>query len=59
MNFRVFCYNVWLAHQDEILAWEKKPPCYSAAEYFKKYKWTLREMYRKYDKNPNSLETFR
>ena len=56
MDFRSFCYNMWMAHKDELIEWEKRLPEYDSSEYFKRYKWMLKSMYRQTDGNLDFLE---
>ena len=46
MQFRQWCYNMWLDHCDEVMAWTGQNVKYLSAEYFGKYKWWLRREHR-------------
>jgi uncharacterized protein CbrC (UPF0167 family) len=47
MTFRFWLQEKWYQHCDEIRNWTGKDPGYVSAEYFQKYKWWLRSLYRK------------
>ena len=44
--FRVFVTEKWMQHKDELLEWERRQPDYTSRDYFRKYRWQLRKMYR-------------
>ena len=46
MTFDAWLRFMWEQHCEEVEAWEGRPPCYSAREYFNKYKWWLKREYR-------------
>lgn len=46
MGFKQFCYDMWLAHKDEVFEWEKRLPDYNCQEYFARYKWMLKKMFK-------------
>ena len=45
-QFRHWLRNQWLDHVDEVTEWTGRSPTYTAADYFGKYKWWLRTVYR-------------
>ena len=45
-TFRVWCYEKWLEHCDEVGAWTKQNVRYLSQEYFGKYKWWLKREFR-------------
>jgi hypothetical protein len=47
MEFRHWLQQKWFEHCEEVETWEKRPPCYGAKEYFKKYRWWLRREFRR------------
>ncbi len=47
MKFRQWCYNMWLDHCDEVMAWSGQNVKYLSAEYFGKYKWWLKREYKR------------
>ena len=46
MKFARWLQEMWAEHCDEVEAWEHTAPCYTARDYFNKYKWWLRREYR-------------
>jgi hypothetical protein len=46
-HFRRWLQEMWYEHCDEILLWSHSKVQYPSSEYFRKYKWWLRAMYRK------------
>lgn len=47
MNFRRYVQEMWIVHREELEYWEKRVPDYDAKEYFKRFRWWLRDQYRK------------
>ena len=51
-TFRHFCYEKWMEHKDEILAWTGRPLTeYGSDYYFRKHRWLLKTMYKQEQKN--------
>ncbi len=46
MNFKSWCQEMWYNHIDEMVSVTGKPPCYTAKDYFTKYKWWLKREYK-------------
>ena len=46
MNFRAWCHEMWLEHTDEVESWTGHRPGYTSQDYFGKYRWWLRTVYR-------------
>jgi len=44
--FELWLHRMWNEHVEEVREWTGSPPTYTAAEYFGKYKWWLRTLYR-------------
>ena len=44
--FRLFCYDKWYQHKDEILRWTGGSVDYDAQYYLTKHRWLLRKMYK-------------
>jgi hypothetical protein len=44
-SFRHWCQEKWYQHQDELLSYGQ-PVCYSAQEYFNRYKFWLKREYK-------------
>jgi hypothetical protein len=50
-TFRHFCYEKWMEHKDEILAWTGRPLTeYGSDYYFRKHRWLLKAMYQQEQK---------
>lgn len=45
MDFRHWCYERWLEHQEELAGYGQPLP-YTAREYFNKYRWWLKREFR-------------
>lgn len=45
--FRIWLQNQWADHQEEILNWTGRPCDYAPQDYFQKYKWWLKTVYKK------------
>ena len=45
--FRLFCYNKWYEHKDEILVWTGRAlDEYDSDYYFRQHKWLLKKMFK-------------
>jgi hypothetical protein len=44
--FGLWLQRMWVEHVDEVREWTGRAPEYTAADYFGKYKWWLRTVYR-------------
>ena len=44
--FRIWLQQQWLDHVDEVREWTGVAPAYTAADYFRAYRWWLRTIYR-------------
>ena len=49
--FRTFVYDKWFEYRDEVRQWEKREVEGSPEDYFKKYKWFLKEKYKQESRN--------
>ena len=45
--FRRWLSEKWMQHCDEIYDWTGKSPDYPLREYFNRYRWFLKALYRK------------
>ena len=45
--FRNWLTEKWMQHCDEIYDWTGKTPDYPLREYFNRYRWFLKALYRK------------
>ena len=45
-EFRLFCNDKWYEHKDEVYAWTGKPVQGTPEQYFAKYKWFLKTLYK-------------
>jgi len=52
-SFRSWLNDKWLEHKSEVYAFTGKPCNYELGEYFNKYKWWLRRIYKEEIKNGN------
>ena len=46
MTFREWLKITWEEHKMEVESYEGKPPNYDMCEYFSKYKWWLKRLYK-------------
>ena len=46
-NFKIWLQKFWLEHQREVEAWTGKPVPYTKREYFGKYRWWIKTVYKK------------
>ena len=46
-NFRHWLQEKWYEHCDEIRTWSHEEPKYVSSEYFQRYKWFLKNLYKK------------
>jgi hypothetical protein len=44
--FRLWLQNMWYEHREEVLEWTGKEVEYTSEQYFAKYKWFLRTLYK-------------
>ena len=45
-QFRLFCYEKWYEHKDEVLEWTGSPVQGDPEQYFGKYKWFLKTLFK-------------
>lgn len=46
MQFRHWVTEKWYEHQREVRSWTGEYPAGSAAQYFRKYRWYLKTLYK-------------
>jgi len=46
MTFREWLKITWEEHRMEVESYEGKPPNYDMCDYFNKYKWWLKRLYK-------------
>jgi hypothetical protein len=59
MTFRQFCVEMWYAHKEEHNAWMKCDPDYTSEEYFNRYKWMLKSLYKTYGGSTEFLKSLK
>ena len=47
MCFRLFCYEKYFEHSEEIYSWTKSMTYATFPEYFEQNKWYLKKLYKK------------
>ena len=45
-KFRLFCNEKWYEHRDEVLSWTGQHVQGTSQQYFNKYKWFLKTLYK-------------
>jgi hypothetical protein len=45
-NVRSWVQDKWYDYVEEIMAWEKRIPDLNAQQYFRKYRWMLKTLYK-------------
>lgn len=47
MKFRQWLHHQWFDHCAEFEGWFKRTPDYTMQDYFNRYRWWLKQQYRK------------
>jgi hypothetical protein len=46
ITFRHWVQLKWYEHKDELFAWEKREPDETSKQYFIRYRWMLKALYK-------------
>lgn len=46
INFRSWVQDKWYEYVEEVFTWEKKAPDLAPQQYFHKYRWMLKTLYK-------------
>jgi len=50
-EFRLWLEKIWQEHKDEVEVYTGGQPCYNRDVYIKNYKWWLKSLYKRQQRN--------